>query len=250
MSINIQFPLNTDPIDYLASFAPAFSQVKEMQDALLGVQDSLRQGRLVLLEPIGMLACLTAEEEAAAFLYYALRSKGYLVPDYGKLHRHHDKAKVVVLALAIYKYFFEKSFEPETTIRVEAIEGRPKITRRIILDKWLIVQDEPLSTITADREGEDGHGSAIERAVNELFLEIVPKEHSIKSYLKYAANRRNLCLYGNPEVKPHLQGEEEFIQYKFNCIAMIVFGSMVFNSDERTSSMNKLVEKIYRKISS
>ena len=98
MAITIETPADLDQIEYFASFAPAFVGNVEMRAALLGVCDSLRQALLVPLESLGMLACLTAEEEAATFLYYALLDKRYLVPVQDKLRRHPDKVKVLILA--------------------------------------------------------------------------------------------------------------------------------------------------------
>lgn len=249
MPINIQIPTNEDPIDYLASFAPVFSGNVGMHNALLGVQDSLRQAMLVPLEPLGMLACLTAEEEAATFLYYALREKGYPVPEYGKLHRHADKTKLVVFSHAIYKYFFEKFFVSSAFIRIERIGDQPRTTFHLSFGDYEIVQDDPLQIIRTEGEGEDGHAYVVEKTIDELLAEIVPKGFSIKYFLKHLANRRNLCLYGDPKSKKRLQSEQGISHFKFNCVAMLVFGILVSNGDGRTSSMNKLVEAIYRKLS-
>ena len=249
MTIEIQLPRGVDPIEYLASFAPAFAENEEMRAALLGVQDNLRQAALLPLEPIGMLACLTAEEEAATFLYSALLGKGYAVPKYGKLRRHPDKVKIVVFAHALHSYFFKRNPEElPSVIRVERDGTRPKTEQHRFFDEYVIIQGDPLATVIVTGNGDSGHDAAVGKAVSEVFSELVPGGASVKSHIKNLANRRNVCLYGDPDRKLRLKSGADVEIFKSNCIAMIVIGLLVFNGEGCTSSMNKLVESVFRKI--
>ena len=250
MTIEIQLPKGIEPIEYLTSFSPAFAKNDEMRGALLGVKDNLRQAEFLPLEPIGMLACLTAEEEAATFLYSALLDKGYKVPNYGKLRRHHDKVKIVLFVRAIHRYFFKRTLaELPSVIRVERDGDRPKTEQRRFFDNFVIIQDDPLATIVVTGQGESGHSAAIENAVSEVLSDVVPNGTSTKHHIARLANRRNLCMYGEPDRKLRFKSVDEIETCKQNCIAMIVVGFLIFNGSSCTPSMNKLVESVFRKIS-
>lgn len=249
--IAIGFPKGVVPIEYLASFATAFSENENMRGALLGMYDSFRQADSILLEPLGMFACLTAEEEAAAFLYYALRDKGYEVPNYGKLYRHADKVKLVIVGQVILNYFFGKtSIQLPGAVRVERDGDRPKTYLHFNVGEHVVVQEDPFETIITIGESESGHDVAVDETVDAVLAEVLPKGATVASHIKNISNRRNLCLYGAPERKSRFQSNTEMNHFKSNCIAMIVMGFLVFNGKDRTSSMEKLVKKTFEKINS
>lgn len=250
MAISFELPSSLDPIEYLTSFAPAFAKNTEMRAALLGVNDSLRQATLLPLEPLGMLACITAEEEAATFLYYALVSKGYSIPNYEKLRRHQDKVKFLILGQALIFYFFgNEHVEFPNAIRIERDGDQPKTTRRMRVGDFEIVQDDPLETIITLGDGESGHINAVESSVDAVLAGITPKGYTIKSHIDKIANRRNLCLYGDPDRKNKFQSESQIDHFKNNCIGLIILGFLVSNGKSNTSSMVKLVGSIFSKIS-
>lgn len=249
MAITIQIPKGVDAVEYLASFSNFFCDHPEMRSALLGAEDSLRQASQLIGEPLGMLACLTAEEEAAAFLYYGLKAKGYPVPDYGKLHRHGDKLKLVVFARAMQQYFFStmpKDFG--SVIRIERDGQKPKTTHVFSYNGYSIIQDDILETIVTSGEREGSHDIAIKNAVDKVLADTTPIGFTPASYIKTAANRRNLCLYGDPENKLRLRYPEEIAHFRANCVSMIVLGFLVCNGQDPTTSMVKLVECIFDKI--
>lgn len=249
MAINVQIPHNVDAIEYFASFSPAFNDHPDMRSALLGVEDSLRQAALLVDEPLGMLACITAEEEAAAFLYYALKFKGYDVPQYGKIHGHVEKLKLVVFAQVMQKYFFGKMpVELSGAIRIERDEQRPKTSHILKYGSYTITQNDFLETIVTSGKGKVGHDSAINAAVDDVFADITPSGFTPKSHLKEVANRRNHSLYGDPSSKLRLQSAEEIEHFKENCCSMIVLGFLAFNSRNPTTSMVKLVTRIFEKL--
>ncbi|PRY79595.1 hypothetical protein CLV80_102240 [Yoonia maritima] len=249
MAIQTQFPKGCDPVDYLSSFAPALIENGGMYESLLGMQDSLRQAKLIPLEPLGMLACLTAEEEAATFLYYALRHKGYEVSCFGKLRQHPDKIKFVVLADVISKYFFDPLEQMSGLIRVERSGENPQITVRIPHNNFEIVQDDPLETIVTFGNGEKGHDVAVERAIDMILDKVTPKGFTIKSHIKNnVANRRNFCLYGSPPKKFRLSSEEEVEHFIGNCVVMILFGFLVHTGRRTAPSLQKIIDTLFEKI--
>jgi len=250
MSVVFEFPTGSDPLDYVTSFAPAFAENENMRSALLGMRDSLRQAELLPAEPLGMLACLTAEEEAASFLYYALRHKGYAVTNYGKLHRHGDKIKVLIVALLLHKYFFNRlSLEFNPRVRLERAGDLPMLSLRMDVGDFEIIIDDPLDTITVIGKGDAGHNAAVERTAQEVLEDVVPKGMTLGSQIKYLSNRRNLCLYGDPGKKIRLEDGalEHFIS---NSISITIIGFLIFNAKGRTPSMHKLIENISQKLSS
>lgn len=246
MSTTIEIPSGVDLIEYLSSFAPAFAEKQGMRAALLGMKDSLRQASLFPLEPLALFACLTAEEEAATFLYFALREKGYRVPDFGRLHRHPDKVRVLVFAQAIFMYYFKHTPDGvSSVVRVDRDGAYPKVSRHVRVDahELHMVQDDPLTTVITLGEGEAAHEKAILGAVDKTMDEITPKGFTIESHIKNLANRRNLSIYGDPAGKPRLKPIDGIAHFKSNCTGIVVLGFMVFNGSSRTPSMEKLVEQ-------
>ncbi|MCF1446669.1 hypothetical protein FS815_07500 [Agrobacterium vitis] len=250
MSITIGIPSGTDAIEYLTSFEAALTDYPEMRAALLGIKDSLRQALLLIGEPLGLLACLTAEEEAASFLYYCLIAKGYSVPKYGKIQRHNDKLKLLVFAVVMQKYFFTLPAELEGTIRIERDGQKPKTSFVFTHGNHTIVQEDFLETIVTQGEGEDGHDHAVRFAVDDVLKHITPTGFTIGAHITKMANRRNFCLYGDPEKKQRLRSALEIDHFRANCVCMIVLGFLVSNSGSLTTSMIKLVAIIFDKISS
>ncbi len=249
MAITIQIPKGADAVEYLASFATSFTDHPEMRSSLLGAQDSLRQASQLIGEPLGMLACLTAEEEAAAFLYYGLKTKGYSVPQYGKIHRHGDKLKLVVFAQTMHQYFFSKlASDLGSAIRIERDGQKPKTSHVFNYNGFSISQDDILETIVTSGKGDGGHDVAVNAAVDEILSDITPSGFTTASHIKKVANRRNLCLYGDPDKKLRLRHAEELNHFKSNCVSMITLGFLVFNGHNPTTSMVKLVDCIFDKI--
>jgi hypothetical protein len=250
MSLVVEFPKGSEPLDYIASFAPAFAENENMRSALLGMRDSLRQAELLPYQPLGMLACLTAEEEAASFLYYALLQKGYAVTDHGKLQRHPDKIKVLIIAQILYEYFFKMwSLDCNRRLRLERDIDYPVTSLWMTVNGLEIVVKDPLEIISIVGDGDAGHNAAVDRAIQVVLGNVVPKGMSLASQIKALSNRRNLCLYGDPEKKPKFDASD-LAHFTSNSIAITMIGFLVFNGKSQTLSMNKLVENISQKLSS
>lgn len=249
MAMTIQIPAGVDAMEFLASFSSAFAESEEMQASLLGSLDSLRQAALLVGEPLGMLACLTAEEEAAAFLFYGLEAKGYSVPQYGKIQRHGDKLKLVLFAVAMHQYFFSRfPAELGSAIHIDRDGHKPKTRHVFNYSGYSIVQDDFLETIVTSGDEAGGHDSAINASVETVISDIIPTGFTTASYIKNLANRRNLCLYGDPNNKLKLNSAKDIVHYRSNCISMIVLGFLVFNSEAPTTSMKKLVDTMFEKM--
>ena len=105
---NIQVPSSFEGglLTYLLSFSKIFKKQQEVKYCLDSVEDNIRQARILLGEPIGLFACLTAEEEAARFFYLCLKKRAYNLPRYDNLTAHQDKARILILATVIEEYFF------------------------------------------------------------------------------------------------------------------------------------------------
>lgn len=223
-----------------------------MRCALLGMRDSLRQASLIPTEPLGLFACFTAEEEAAAFLYFALRQKGYEVPDYQKLRRHPDKIRMLVFAQVVFQYFFNRlPAGVVNTVRIEREGDRPKTSRHIKFNEHqlYLVQDDPLETVSTLGNGQDPHQAAISEIIDDTLTELVPAGFTLKSYVdKNLANRRNLSIYGDPDRKPRLASQEGISLFTETCIGIVVLGFLVFNGTSRTASLEKIVKDVFSRM--
>lgn len=250
--MNIAFPKGEDAIEYLASFAEAFESNDLLKGSLLSTQDNLRQAALIQSEPLGYFACLTAEEEAASFLYYALRDKGYPVPDHGKIQQHPAKSKVLVVAVAMANYFFGSvPSELSPVLRVEDKDGKPSVSLWLQFSEQTIVQDDPLSAIIVQRlthGGTASHDAEVNRSINEVIDSFVPRGTSAGSAIKALANQRNLCLYGIPSQKPRMVDGEGLAYYREKCVCILTLAFAVLNSPSATLSMQKLVSQMYKQL--
>ena len=254
MKTEIRIPTDEDPIDYLCSFTSEFRENERLIGALLGVQDNIRQAKLIPLEPLAFFACITAQEEAATFLYYALKSKKYTDPGYGdKLHDHKNKVRILILAEILAKNYFDgvpvegiQSFIP-----VERKDGRLTLARIIYdEDKEIAIrQDNPFDTVVARENPRDNNSITQDEWIQSHLGHLTPKGYTIGSHTDKLANERNLCLYGNPTKKLRLSSEAEINHFTTNCISIIVMGFLVLKT-EKSPELEKLVVNIYEKIKS
>ncbi|MDP2079514.1 hypothetical protein [Pseudotabrizicola sp.] len=251
MAVELEFLTGIDPIDFFVSSADEVSACEKTCGALLGVGDSLRQARFLMGEPLGLFALLTAEEEAASFLYYCLLDKGYEIPNYGKIQNHLDKAKILILAETLVSYFFSREMAGiKRFVRFEKIEGLVSAYQHFRLGDFHIRQDDPLETIKTHGNSPDKHDAAVEGAIELTLKKISPPGQSLKSQIKSIANRRNLCLYGDPSRKPRLGSQEEIDHFHNQCTAILALGFLVRNGAGRTSSMQKLTKKFFEMVKS
>jgi hypothetical protein len=112
---NIQIPSNFEGglLPFLLSFSKVFTKQQEVKYCLDSVEDNIRQAHLLIGEPIGLFACLTAEEEAARFFYLCLQERAYELPRYDSLRAHQDKARILIWATVIEEYYFRRTKCPD-----------------------------------------------------------------------------------------------------------------------------------------
>lgn len=247
--IPLEIPKNVDVVDYLASFAPAFSRNQAMQKALGGVQDSIRQARLIREEPLGLFACLTAEEEASSFLYHALLSKSYNLPDYGKLQDHGNKIKIFLLCKAIIHYYFREDIARDgLRVRVTQKGNTPSITCYIPIADHAVIIHDPFEMVVAIGDGTERFDHAIRNAVDEVVKQASDGHKNLTSAVNYMKNRRNRCIYGPLKLKFALKNDDQLTQYISNAVSILVCGFILYFKHQKTETMSKILEKMFDRL--
>tara|TARA_R100001224_G_scaffold38766_1_gene22071 strand:+ start:957 stop:1760 length:804 start_codon:yes stop_codon:yes gene_type:complete len=247
--IPLEIPKNVDVVEYLASFSSAFSQNQAMQKALGGVQDSIRQARLLREEPLGLFACLTAEEEASSFLYHAFLSKNYGLPDYGKLQNHGDKVKIFLLCMAIIHYYFrEELVRDGLRVRIAREGKNPSITCYFPIAGHTAIIRDPFETVVTIGEGVGGFDQATDDAVDEVVKHASNGHKNLASAIRYLKNRRNRCIYGPLKLKYALRDDDELNQYISNAVSIIICGFIIYFKHQTTGSMGKILEKMFDRL--
>lgn len=247
--IPLEIPKNVDPLDYLASFAPAFSRHQEMQKALGGVQDSIRQAKLMREEPLGLFACLTAEEEASSFLYGALSSKKYNLPSYGKLTDHGNKVKIFLLCQTIIHYYFREDLVRDgLRVRFAQKGINPVITCYFPIADNTAFIDDPFEMVVAMGDGPEGFDHAIRDAVDTVVKQASDGHKDLASAVEYLKNRRNRCIYGPLRLKYALKDEAELRQYISNAVSVLACGFILHFKHQKTESMGKILETMFNRL--
>lgn len=251
MSLRIAFPPGVEPLEYITTFALAFDLDAKSRGALLGTADSIRQARLIPREPLGLFACMTAQEEAASFLYYALSARGHKVPHYGRLHRHPDKVKVLVAAIVLQNYFFTVlAADFPTTIRLASEAGLRNVTVEMEMAGYIVSRDDPFEMIAVVGTGLDGQQAAVDQVIQTVLSSMVSKGSSVRSAIGELANQRNLAIYGASDTKPRLSGERDIDRYIQTCVSLIAMAILVLNGSGPTESMDTLLSRLFEKLSS
>lgn len=248
--IPLEIPKDSDVIEYLASFSPAFSKNQNMQKALGGVQDSFRQAKMMKSEPLGLFACLTAEEEAASFLYRALIAKEYDLPPYKELKDHGNKVKIFLLCKAIIHYYFrEEIVASGLRIRIEGEKKRPLINCFFpISAEYKAVISDPFAMVVTRGKGDEGYNRAIHEAVDQVVQEASEGHRSLSSAIEFLKNRRNMCIYGPLKQKYALRDEDELTQYISNATSILACGFIIYFKSEKTDSMGRIIDKMFKRL--
>lgn len=247
--IALEIPKGQVAIDYLASFAPAFSSNQTMQRALGGVHDSFRQAWLIPKEPLALFACLTAEEEAASFLYHALVSKGYIFPDYKRLKDHGDKVKVLLLGQAIVTYFFpDVLLQDGLRIRISGSSKEPAVECYVPIGDYNATIVDPFSMIIQHGTGPEGFDNALAAAVDNVVDGVAKGHKGISSAVEVLKNRRNLSIYGPRWLKKAPKNDSDISHHVSNAVALLTCGFIIFFNHEKTEPMAKLLEKMFERL--
>lgn len=247
--IPLEIPKGEVALDYLASFAPGFSKNQTMQKALGGVHDSFRQARLIPKEPLALFACLTAEEEAASFLYHALVAKGYDFPSYKKLQDHGDKVKVFLLGQAIVTYFFQEGLlEDGLRVRISGTSKKPDVECYMPIGEFKATFMDPFATIIQYGNGPEGFDNAIAAAVDNVVGGAAKGHKGITSAIESLKNRRNLSIYGPLKLKRALKSDSEISHHVSNAVTLLICGFIIYLNHKKTEPMAKLLAKMFERL--
>lgn len=83
--------------DLTSYFSKVFSASKILHyEYVLSAEQNLKEAAKLGVGPIALFTALTAEEEAATFLYHAFMHQGYDLPDLRRLRAHQDKVRVTL----------------------------------------------------------------------------------------------------------------------------------------------------------
>lgn len=251
---NIQIPSNFEGglLEYLLSFSKIFTKQQEIKHCLDSVEDNIRQAHLLIGEPIGLFACLTAEEEAARFFYLCLKKQGYELPRYDSLTAHQDKARILVWATVIEEYYFNffDNIGSYFFLRVQPERRNIRISGHTKLEEQYCIELPNILQLIAKRgmgDGveEDNAEAAMVRACFDRTMSFnFGANNHPRRVVEYIAKRRNRCLYGDPRKKLRLKNRAELEQFEKNCAALIVMGFLVMQDNERWPSMQLMCTEL------
>lgn len=254
--VKIQIPSNFEGglLGYLLSFSRVFTRQQEVKYCLDSVEDNIRQARLLIGEPIGLFACLTAEEEAARFFYLCLKKRAYDLPRYNSLTAHQDKARILIWATVIEEYFFNffNSIGSEFQLSVQSVERGVRISGHTkVNENYWIELPNVLQMIATSGKGDGLEKQNAEAAmVRACFDRTMSSNFGAnirpEKVVEYIARRRNRCLYGDPKKKQRLKNMDELDQFEKNCAALMVMGFLVMQDNKRWPSMQIICTELGR----
>lgn len=251
----IHSPENVNSLDYYISFKRSFTKNQTSISVINSVKDNLRQAELVKREPIGLFLCYTAEEEAATFVYLCIKERGYNIPDFKRLNSHHDKIKIFLLALCINTYLFsEILLEDALVLMMEEVpkdksHPRHEIRAYTEVSGYQIAITDPILNIKTRGSGEEGLNRAVREDVEAALKSAGLKDNgTCDDMIKLLANRRNLCLYGEPKIKARLDSEEDIKIFENNCLFLICLGYMFLQTEKNSEAVQKIINYLFDKI--
>jgi len=252
--VAIKIPVNFigGLLDYVLSFSQAFIKHQQLKGCLDSVEQNIKQAKLLGNEPLALFACLTAEEEAARYLYLCLKKKGYDLPRYDRLTSHHDKARIILWALVFEEYYFnffsQVLIEYFMMIKEEGKGVRVSVHGRFDEKYWLELPNVLQTTATAgskeNEEIDDLEAEVVRKSLRSSLSRNFGSDHSISTIVNHIANRRNKCLYGPPSKKLTLSNDDELTQFENNCSAMIILGYLVFQDNEKWPSVQLICREL------
>lgn len=251
---NIQMPKGHEGniLSYVLSFSNTFTSYQQLKGCLDSVAENIDQSKCLMERPLGLFACITAEEEAATFFFLCLKKRGYALPRYDKLTSHQDKVRMVIWGIVFEKYYFNifESFLQDSCIRLSLKGRRVRITLHGNLhERYSVEIPNVLQSVHADGKSKDKGDIDVERPVIARMLaaalqENFGEENETIRIINQLARRRNKCLYGDPRKKMLLKNEDLLIHYENNCAALIIMGYLVFQDDEKWPSVQVICEEL------
>lgn len=228
-------------LEHLASFADGYKSLPHVKASLESCAHNLGQAKILMGQPLGLFACLTGEEEAAAFLYHCLKAKGYHLPKFGKFRDHGDKARMMIWAVIMEEYFFKhfEAFGEKAFLDVVNKDGKVFINNFLVVGEYAINMVSLLQMVASMDGVEDGPKKMMDASIERALSHFGPPS-SVSKTIEKMKNRRNLCLYGATSNKPKLTGEDERNYYKVRCELIITLGFLVLQDDEKSAVLQDL----------
>ena len=239
-------------LSYVLSFSNTFTSYQQLKGCLDSVAENIDQSKSLLEKPLGLFACITAEEEAATFFFLCLKKRGYALPRYDKLTSHQDKVRMVIWGIVFEKYYLNvfDSFIQDNYVRLSLKDRRVRLSLHGNLHKKYSIEiPNVLQSIHADGKSKDKGDIDVERPIvarmlNEALKDNFNEINGISKIIDNLARRRNKCLYGDPRKKMVLKNEELISHYETNCAALIIMGYLVFQDDEMWPSVQVICEEL------
>lgn len=251
----IETPKDVSPLDYYIKFKRGFTKSQILISTVDSVKDNLRQAEMVRDEPIGLFLCYTAEEEAATFLYLAMREQKYNVPDFKNLTNHRDKIKIFLLALCIDKYLFSEIHLGDALVLMmeeiprEKSHPRNEIRAYTEMAGYKIAVTDPILNIKTKGKGVEGLKKAVIYDVENALRSVgMGESKDYDGLIKKLANRRNLCLYGEPKVKWKLDSKGSLSDFENNCVFLICLGYMFLQTERKSEAIQEIINTLFDRI--
>ncbi|QXI65798.1 hypothetical protein CP157_03590 (plasmid) [Paracoccus marcusii] len=239
-------------LSYVISFSNTFTSHQQLKGCLDSTAENIDQARDLIGKPLGLFACITAEEEAARFFYLCLKKRGYELPRYDKLTSHQNKARIVIWATVFERYYFDvfDSVFSGNYVKLRLEGRRVRLSfHGIMFKRYAVEIPNVLQTTHADGRPKEQTDVDVERPVIAKMLEAVLKDNfehtkNVPAIIESLANRRNKSLYGDPRKKPVLSNVEMVSHFESNCAAIIMMGYLIFQDDNIWPSVQVVCEEL------
>ncbi len=245
-------------LSHVLSFSNTFTSHQQLKGCLDSVAENIDQSRDLIGKPLGLFACITAEEEAARFFYLCLKERGYDLPRYDKLTSHQDKVRMVIWAIVFEKYYFNvfDSMLSDNYVMLRLKDRRVRLSLHgSVFKEYSLEIPNVLQSMHADGRSKDKVDVDVERPVIARMLEAVLKDNfgqtsDVVKIIDHLARRRNNCLYGEPRKKLTLKSGDLIFHFENNCAALIMTGYLVFQDDEKWPSVQIICEELGKLLAS
>lgn len=199
---------------------------------------------------LAVFSAITAEEEAAVAIFYALKKQKYENYEQLKTKVHSYKSGVYPFIRLLGEAFLPKESDLKITLYFEELEAKKrKDILRIRMpigieddQQICIVPDPPLGFVST---GPDGKEKNYHREVSRIASEKGIK--SVFDYIKNLANERNKVLYASPTQIPRVKDAEDVISNHTNA-AMLNMIMYLLIEPHRPQSLVQEALKAYVKI--
>jgi hypothetical protein len=185
--------------------------------------------RIRSLDPaMAMFRGLTAEEEAATGLIYALRDRRYgsanLLNPYNHPHKHSIHAFLEILSDWFAEFVQPMGLDVNLGLGSKDDPDRLKIRFKINLDgkDYIATPDPPFNW----KVSVDGKPISFQQHVKKLAT--VRNAKRIDKYLQTVANERNRLLYAAPQGYPHVESvSDEFFPHQKNKVMSMAYAYLL-----------------------